>query len=220
MFANQREHSLDVGGAADTVRMDERLPKIDEVISTVCGEAAGLSTGVKRRRTLQVERDLRAFIEAEADRYLTDDEHTILAAEREFDPTGAACRALEAEVLFFALVGFITPAHLAPDLLLRRVQLDLVDALGGYVAYVVLRNHDSSSMRRELRSALIRARQELKRERREQSWAREVARMTPREREGIESMERQMADLAARRHPTSAGQPKSNDNDQELDSHD
>ncbi|WP_297373453.1 hypothetical protein [Cryobacterium sp.] len=76
--------------------MDERRPKIDEVISTVCGEAAGLSTGIKRRRTLQVERDLRAFIEAEADRYLTDDERTILAAEQEFDPTGAACRALEA----------------------------------------------------------------------------------------------------------------------------
>lgn len=200
--------------------MDERLPKIDEVISTVCGEAAGLSTGIKRRRTLQVERDLRAFIEAENDRYLTDDERTVVAGEREFEPIGAACRALEAEVLFVALTGFITAPYLAPDLLQRRVQLDLVDALVGYVADEVLRGYDSSCIRMDLRSALFRARHELKRDRREQSWARAVARMTPREREGIESMERQMADLAARRHPTSAGQPKSNDNDQERDSHD
>jgi len=220
MFANECRQVPDVGGAADTVRMEKRLPNIDEVLSTVCGEAAGPITGIKHRRAVRVENELRAFLETEADRYLTDDERTILAAEQEFAPTGAACRALEAEVLLVALVGFITPPYLAPDLLLRRVQLDLVDALGGYVAYVVLRNHDSSSMRRDLRSTLFRARQELKRERREQSWAREVARMTPREREGIESMERRMADLAARRHPTSAGQPTSNDNDQERDSHD
>jgi hypothetical protein len=200
--------------------MDERLPKIDEVISTVCGEAGSLITGIKHKRTVRVENELRAFIETEADRYLTDDERTILAAEQEFDPTGAACRALEAEVLLVALVGFITPPYLAPDLLLRRVQLDLVDALAGYVAYVVLRNYDSSSIRRDLRSALFRARQELKRERREQSWAREVARMTPREREGIESMERQIAEHTARRRTSSAEQPTSYDNDQERDSHD
>ncbi|TFC04837.1 hypothetical protein E3O42_04905 [Cryobacterium adonitolivorans] len=187
--------------------MDERLPKIDEVISTVFGEALGLSTGVKRRRTLQVENDLRAFLETEAERYLTDDERTLLAAEQEFEPSGAACRSLEAEVLFVALTGFITPPHLAPDLLLRRVQLDLIDALAGYVAYEVLRNYDSSSIRRDLRSAIYTARHELKRERREQSWAREVARMTPVQREAIEYAERQIDKLIASRHTSAEGLP-------------
>ncbi|MBX0300232.1 hypothetical protein K2F54_09615 [Cryobacterium sp. 1639] len=194
--------------------MDERLPKIDEVISTVFGEAAALSTGVKRRRTVQVENELRAFIDAEADRYITDDERTILSAEQEFDPNGAGCRVLEAEMLFVALVGFITPPFLAADLLLRRVQLDLVDALAGYVAFEVLRNYDSSSIRRDLRLAVFRARHELKRARREQSWAREVAKMSPREREGIELMERRIAGLTARNSPPSAGQPAPKDGDQ------
>jgi len=198
---------MDVSGAADTVGMDERLPKIDEVISTVFGEASGLSTGVKRRRTVQVENDLRAFIEAEADRYLTEDERTILAAEQEFDPNGAACRALEAEVLFVALVGFITPPHLMPDLLFRRVQLDLVDALVGYVAYEVLRGYDSSSIRMDLRRALVRARHQLKRERADQSWAREVARMTPAQREAVEHAERGIEKHFAARRASAAQQP-------------
>lgn len=196
--------------------MDERLPKIHEVISTVFGVAVNRSTGVKRRRTLQVEHDMRAFLDAEVDHFLTADERTLLAAEQEFEPRGAACRALEAEVLFVALTGFIAPPYLATDLLLRRVQLDLVDALVGYVAYEVLRNYDSSSIRRDLRSAVFRARHELKRERREQSWAREVAKMIPREREDIERMDRQIAELMKRR--PSAGQPASTDGDQARDS--
>ena len=194
--------------------MDERLPKIDEVISTVFGDAFGLSTGIKRRRTLQVEHDMRSFLESEADRFLTDDERTLLAAEREFEPIGAACRALEAEVLFVALTGFITPPYLAPDLLLRRVQLDLVDALVGYVAYEVLREYDSSSIRMELRRTLFRARHDLKRERREQSWARKVAKMSPRDREGMERMERQIAELTTRSRPPAGGHLTPNDNDQ------
>jgi len=194
--------------------MDERLPKIDEVVSTVFGEASGLSTGIKRRRTVQVENELRAFIEKEADRYLTEDERTILAAEQEFNPYGAACRVLEAEVLFVALVGFITPPYLAADLLLRRVQLDLVDALTAHVAYEVLRNYDSSSIRRELRTALFRARHQLKRERREQSWARRVAKMSPTEREGVERIERRIAELTTGTHPSSTARPAPTESEQ------
>ena len=150
---------------------------------------------------MQVERDMRAFLEAEAERYLTDDERTLLAAEREFQPSGAACRALEAEVLFVALTGFIVPPYLASDLLLRRVQLDLVVALVGYVAYDVLHEYDSSSIRMDLRRALFHARQELKRERREQLRAREVARMTPAQREAIECAERQIDKHFAAKRP-------------------
>ena len=155
--------------------MNEPLATIDDVILTVFGNAVDRNTGIKRRRIQQVEHDLRAFLEAAVDTYLTDDERTLLAAEREFAPEGAACRALDPEVLFIALIGFITPPHLAPDLLLRRMQLDLVDALIGYVAYDVLREYDTSCIRQELRSAVFRARLELKRERADQAWAREVA---------------------------------------------
>jgi hypothetical protein len=82
--------------------MDERLPKIEHIISTVFIEALSLSTGVKHRRTRQVEREVRAFLEAEVDPYLTDDERILLAAERELEPNGAASRVLEAEVLIGA----------------------------------------------------------------------------------------------------------------------
>lgn len=186
MFANECLRSTDVGGAADTVRMDTRLPKIDDILSTVFLEARSLSTGVKHRRTLQVEREVRAFIEAETVPYLTDDELTLLAAEQEFEPSGAACRVLGAEVLIVALVGFIKPPYLAPDLLLRRVQLDLVDALVRYAAYDVLRGQDVGSIRREYRSAMWHARDRLKRDRQEQSWAREAAKMDPGRRQALE----------------------------------
>ncbi|WP_104165576.1 hypothetical protein [Cryobacterium sp. N22] len=102
--------------------MNEPTPNIHDVIHTVFGGAFDESTGIRRRRVQQVEQNLRAYIHAEVDRYLTDDERTLLAAEREFAPDGAACRALEAEVLLAALTGFIAPPYLASDLLLRRAQ--------------------------------------------------------------------------------------------------
>jgi len=88
---------------------------------------------------------------------------------REFAPDGAACRALDAEVLLSALTGFIAPPYLASDLLLRRAQLNLAEALAGYVAYDVLREYDSSCIRMDFQWALVRARNALTRERRVQA---------------------------------------------------
>ena len=168
--------------------MNEPIPTIDDVIQTVFGGAFDESTGIKRRRVQQVEQDLRAYIHAEVDRYLTDDERTLLSAEREFNPDGAACRALDAEVLLSALTEFIAPPYLASDLLVRRAQLNLADALVGYIAHDLLHDYDTSCIRIDFRWALVRARNMLKRERRAQAAERALAKMTVQEREHLERM--------------------------------
>ena len=80
---------------------------------------------------------------------------------------------------------FANESRAATDVSGAAVQLDLVDALVGYVAYEVLRNYDSSSIRMDLRRALVRARHQLKRERREQSLARSMAKMSADRREHV-----------------------------------
>jgi len=180
--------------------MNEPTPNIHDVIHTVFGGAFDESTGIRRRRVQQVEQDLRAYIHAEVDRYLTDDERTLLAAEREFAPDGAACRVLDAEVLLSALTGFIAPPYLVSDLLLRRAQLNLAEALAGYVAYDVLREYDSSCIRMDFQWALVRARNALTRERRAQAAERVLAKMSVQDREHLERVMGRATD-----HPSSTG---------------
>lgn len=180
--------------------MNEPTPTIHDVIHTVFGGAFDESTGIRRRRVQQVEQDLRAYIHAEVDRYLTDDERTLLAAEREFAPDGAACRALDAEVLLSAMTGFIAPPYLASDLLLRRAQLNLAEALVGYVAHDLLHGYDTSCIRMDFQWALVKARNILKRERRAQAAERVLARMSVQDREHLERVIGRVAD-----HPSSTG---------------
>lgn len=217
--ATQRQDAGSVGGSADDGRMNETIASIDAVILSVFGDHLAESTGVKRRRIQQVESDMRSFLEATADTYLTDDERTLLGAEREFAPVGAACRALDASVLFTALVGFISPPHLPSDLLLRRVQLDMVDSLVGYVAYDLLRDYDTRCIRMDFRRALFRARHVLKRERAEQSLARSMAKMAPDQREAMEHALQQIDEVASR-WASRSGRPTTNEAERSGDSRD
>jgi hypothetical protein len=86
--------------------------------------------GPRLERLARVERALRDCVEASADGVLTDQELTLLDAERQFRPDGAAARVAEPDALLFVLPIFLTEERWCPaDVAERRAQLLTAGAL-------------------------------------------------------------------------------------------
>ncbi|WP_166875646.1 hypothetical protein [Salinibacterium sp. ZJ450] len=141
--------------------MEKPLPTIDEVLRPFFATRLDGATGIKRKRTEQIEALLREYLEADCDKVFTPFERSVVAAERQFSPDGAVCRTMNAEVLLFSLLGFLDPSHLPPDPLLRRAQLSIVESLIAGLVRTDLAELDTVCFQYDLRAALDRAQAEL-----------------------------------------------------------
>ena len=112
--------------------MSPNRPNIEEILGAFFGREREGKKGLTLQRIDLVERMLREFLDASGERILVDDDRTLLAAEREFEPDNAFARTLHAENLLLALPVFLTSvATLEP--LDRRVQLRMADRLIGFM---------------------------------------------------------------------------------------
>ncbi|QYF72563.1 hypothetical protein [Cryobacterium sp. PAMC25264] len=167
---------------------------MDDAILTVFGVCTRRSTGVKRVRVAQIEVGLRAYLEAGAADLLTAEELTLLAAEREFAPEGAACRLFSSTLLTAALPGFLMPPYLVPDFLLREAQLSMVGAFIDFLVPANRYDHGSDRLRTMLRRTLAEAMQDLKRERQAQSLERLLGQLSAEQLEHMERLRRDAPD--------------------------
>ncbi|PRY67140.1 hypothetical protein B0I08_10733 [Glaciihabitans tibetensis] len=90
-------------------------------------------TGVTRRRTDEAIHQLRACIDAEAERILEEDDLRLLAAERQFDEYEAVARVMQADDLVFLLSIFVEPQWQPNDRLQRAAQLQLTEKLLAFI---------------------------------------------------------------------------------------
>ena len=108
-------------------------PTINEILEPYFSARLEGKKGLTRERIQTVERQLRACIEAEAERILVASDLRLLTAEREFDPAGAVGRVMHADDLVFILSIFVRAPWLPDDPVQRHRQLQLTDALTGYL---------------------------------------------------------------------------------------
>lgn len=111
--------------------MDENRnsPTVEEIIVSFFEQQAARKTGLRAKRIHDVERDLRAYLEADGDRCVTAEGLQILNLERAFAPEGAFVRCMHAEDLFCALADFVKPAWLSEDRVQLGVQIRMVREL-------------------------------------------------------------------------------------------
>ncbi|WP_022887618.1 hypothetical protein [Glaciibacter superstes] len=109
--------------------MDTVQPRIDEILTSFFTERLIGATGMVRKRILRVEALLRECLESEGEEILVPADRVVLAAEREFGPSGAFARTMYAEDLVFVLCLFVKSPWLQGDRLLQPVQLQVVKAL-------------------------------------------------------------------------------------------
>ena len=114
----------------DTVTADST---IDQILGRFFAARLDGKKGVSRRRIEEVEEQLRACIEAEADRILVTSDLLLLAAEREFNPAGAVARVMHAEDLIFILSIFVEPQWQPTNQTQRQTQLRMTEWLTGYL---------------------------------------------------------------------------------------
>ena len=113
--------------------MTNLRPTINEILERYFSARLEGKKGVTRERIETVERQLRACIEAEAERILVSSDLRLLAAERQFDPAGAVGRVMHADDLVFILSIFVRDPWLPDDPVQRHRQLQLTDALTGHL---------------------------------------------------------------------------------------
>jgi hypothetical protein len=113
--------------------MNETHPTIDQIIEAFFSARLQSMAGLRRTRFLRAKTSLRQFLERGADDILTAQEEAIVASEREFRREDAFARTLHADALIAALPLWLEARWLAADLIDRGVQLQVADALAGYV---------------------------------------------------------------------------------------
>ncbi|MDY7542062.1 MULTISPECIES: hypothetical protein [unclassified Cryobacterium] len=118
--------------------MNTTQPHIDEILRAFFEhELAGRRGPVTRQRITRVYQRLLECLQTEAEGILTDDDRVLLAAEREFQPVGAAARTMHANDLRVAIDRFVRKPWLDTDRQERqdvRVQLRLSRAILMFLA--------------------------------------------------------------------------------------
>lgn len=76
-----------------------------------------------------VRRHLEDYLDADCERWLTDDEMTLVHAERQIHAPGAVARVTGPEALLYALPGFLVGRWLPDDSAVARVQVMVVAEL-------------------------------------------------------------------------------------------
>jgi hypothetical protein len=146
--------------------MTKPQPTIDTILEQFFARQLAGRKGITLRRIEEVEENLRACLESEAHRILVTSDLLLLAAEREFDPTGAVGRVMHADDLIFVLSIFVQQEWMPLDPVQRRAQLRLVDALTGSLLGARLVNRDELCCPLlDIRAGIDRGRAELRRPR-------------------------------------------------------
>ncbi|QDB79818.1 hypothetical protein FE251_10845 [Georgenia wutianyii] len=109
-----------------------------------------------RARVPRVRAHLLTYLDTEAEDCLTNDELTLLHAERQLQPRDAVLRVVGAEALLVALPGFCHPAWLLPALADAHAQLRVVAALRDRLAEEPL-GTDAVCLLRDVDAAVRRA---------------------------------------------------------------
>jgi hypothetical protein len=111
------------------------VPRFDETIGRFFDDRCRGLGGRRLERLRAAERDLRACLDAHAERLLTTPELALLALERQFDEQGAVARVAEADVALLLLPIFLEePKWFGEDVEDRRVRIRLAEPLAYWVA--------------------------------------------------------------------------------------
>jgi hypothetical protein len=108
---------------------------IDSLLTTFFDHQREQCSGVRRSRITLIEKLLRECLEQEGERFLVGRDQVVLAAEREFHAVGAFARTMHADDLIYVLPLFLQDERLQENPLVRRLQLQLTDALTGHIIY-------------------------------------------------------------------------------------
>ncbi len=137
-------------------------PTIDQILSEFFAAELDGKNGITRERIQFVDVSLRHYLETAGEEVLVDDDASLLAHERDFDPDGAFARAMHADHLILALAGYLS-AMVPREPIVLRVQLRMVERL---IAVVIARRlvdpYTLIGPLLEVRSAIERGRRELR----------------------------------------------------------
>ncbi len=108
---------------------------IDSLLTTFFDHQREQCAGVRRTRITLIEKMLRECLEAEGEQFLSGRDQVVLSAEREFRPEQAFARTMHADDLIWVLPVFLHDEWMPENPLVRRLQLQLIDALTGHIIY-------------------------------------------------------------------------------------
>lgn len=141
-------------------------PTIEELLNQFFTVQQSGKKGIGRQRIEEVERQLRACVEAEAERILVTSDLLLLASEREFDPTDAVARVMHADDLVFILSIFVEPGWQPSDPTQRQAQLRMTQLLTNYLLdYGFVDREELCCPLLDIRCGISRSRAELRQQR-------------------------------------------------------
>lgn len=144
--------------------MTRQRPHIDEILTAHLTAQARGKTGLRHRRIVGADEQLRKCMEAEGHRVLTDGDRSVLDFERELTPQDAFARTMHADDLLLVLDIFVSEPWLLPDRVDRAVQLRYADTLAAQlIAGHLIDQCDLSCALLELRGSIRQAKAQLKR---------------------------------------------------------
>lgn len=109
--------------------MQRQRPHIDEILTAFLSAQLKDKTGLRRRRIISADAQLRRCLETDGHRILIDGDRSVLDLEREITPEDAFVRTMHADDLLFALDIYISEPWLLPDRIDRGVQLRFAETL-------------------------------------------------------------------------------------------
>lgn len=116
--------------------METDIPHLDIILRTFLQDVSAGRSHPVGARYYRVMGHLYCYLESvDADAVLGTAAGTLLAAEREFHPSGAFLRLFTAHDLVFCLPGFIDDGWLMPDPADARTQVSLTDRLLRWVRH-------------------------------------------------------------------------------------
>lgn len=114
--------------------MEQTTPCIADILDPWLAAYAAQRTGRRRDRILAVGARVRRCVEAEAERLAIDSERELIELERQFGTPDPAARSIAGEALADLLLLLTTDAWMPADSQDRRVQLQVLGALGQWLA--------------------------------------------------------------------------------------
>lgn len=138
--------------------MQRQRPHIDEILTAFLSAQLKDKTGLRRRRTISADAQLRRCLETDGHRILIDGDRSVLDLEREITPEDAFVRTMYADDLLFALDIFVSEPWLLPDRIDRGVQLRFAETLSmQLISWRLIDQWDLSCALLHLRGAIRRA---------------------------------------------------------------
>lgn len=114
--------------------MEDTTPRIADILDPWLAAYAAQRTGRRRERIVAVGARAAQCLEAEFDRIATDPERHMIELERQFGTPDPAARSIGCDALPDLLLRLTTDAWLPSDPQDRRAQLQVLGALGRWLA--------------------------------------------------------------------------------------